>query len=42
VNERALKALVRAAIEYNRNNLKKNASKAAPAKAPTRAKAARK
>ena len=42
VPERALKALVRAAIDYNRANLKKNASKAAPAKAPARAKAARK
>jgi hypothetical protein len=42
VNERALKALVRAAIDYNRANLKKNASKATRAKAPNRAKAARK
>ena len=33
VNERALKALVRAAIDFNRTNLKKNAPKAAPAKA---------
>jgi len=34
VNERALKALVRAAIEYNQTNLKKNVGKAAKAKAP--------
>ena len=33
VNERALKALVRAAIDYNQTNLKKNASKAPRAKA---------
>jgi hypothetical protein len=39
VNERALKALVRAAIDYNQTNLKKNAPKATTAKAPTRAKA---
>jgi hypothetical protein len=36
VNERALKALVRAAIEYNKANLKKNAPKAAKAKPPAR------
>jgi hypothetical protein len=36
VNERALKALVRAAIEYNKTNLKKNAPKAAKAKPPAR------
>jgi hypothetical protein len=40
VNERALKALVRAAIVYNQTNLKKNVSRAGKAKAPTRAKAA--
>jgi len=40
VNERALKALVRAAIDYNQTSLKKNAPKATAAKAPTRAKAA--
>jgi hypothetical protein len=40
VNERALKALVREAIEYNRTNLKKNTSKPAAKKAPARAKAA--
>jgi hypothetical protein len=39
VNERALKALVREAIEYNRTNLKKNTSKPAAKKAPARAKA---
>jgi hypothetical protein len=39
VNERALKVLVRAAIDYNQTNLKKNASKAPKAKAPTRTKA---
>lgn len=33
VNERALKALVRAAIAYNQTNLKKNAPKATAAKA---------
>ncbi len=33
VNERALKALVRAAIDYNQTNLKKNAPKAAAPKA---------
>jgi len=33
VNERALKDLVRAAIDYNRSKLKKNAPKAARAKA---------
>jgi hypothetical protein len=38
VNERALKELVRAAIDYNRANLKKNVSKGAKAKAPTRPK----
>jgi hypothetical protein len=41
VNERALKALVRAAIDYNQTNLKKNASKATGAKAPTRVKTTR-
>jgi hypothetical protein len=40
VNERALKALVRAAIDYNQTSLKKNAPKSTTAKAPTRAKAA--
>jgi hypothetical protein len=35
VNERALKALVRAAIAYNQTNLKKNAPKATKAKAAT-------
>jgi hypothetical protein len=40
VNERALKALVRAAIDYNQTSLKKNAPKATAAKAPIRAKAA--
>jgi hypothetical protein len=40
VNERALKALVRAAIDYNQTSLKKNAPKSTVAKAPTRAKAA--
>jgi hypothetical protein len=35
VNERALKALVRAAIDYNQTNLKKNAPKAAKAKTAT-------
>ncbi|MGB8265926.1 MAG: DUF1801 domain-containing protein [Candidatus Velthaea sp.] len=40
VNERALKALVRAAMVYNQTNLKKNVSRAGKAKAPTRAKAA--
>jgi hypothetical protein len=40
VNERALKALVRAAIDYNQTSLKKNAPKPAAAKAPARAKAA--
>jgi hypothetical protein len=39
VNERALKALVRAAIDYNQTSLKKNAPKSTTAKAPTRAKA---
>jgi len=38
VNERALKALVRAAIAFNRTNLKKNAPKATQAKAPARKK----
>ena len=38
VNERALKALVRAAIAFNRTNLKKNAPKATPVKAATRKK----
>jgi hypothetical protein len=33
LNERALKNLVRAAIDYNRTKLKKNAPKKAPAKA---------
>src|SRR5271168_1619941 len=33
INERALKNLVRAAIEYNRTKLKKNAPAGAPAKA---------
>lgn len=40
INERALKALVRAAIEYNQANLKKNQKKtpaAAPKKAPAAA-----
>jgi hypothetical protein len=40
VNERALKALVRAAIDFNQTNLKKNAPKATAAKAPARTKAA--
>jgi len=35
VNERALKALVRAAIAYNQTSLKKNAPKATKAKAAT-------
>jgi len=39
VNERALKALVRAAIDYNQTSLKKNVPKATTAKAPPRAKA---
>jgi hypothetical protein len=39
INERALKTLVRAAIDYNRTKLKKNAPKKAPAGA--RAKAGR-
>jgi hypothetical protein len=39
VNERALKALVRAAIAFNRANLKKNATKAAPKAKTTKAKA---
>ena len=38
VNERALKTLVRAAIAFNRTNLKKNAPKAARAKAPVKKK----
>jgi hypothetical protein len=38
VNERALKALVRAAIAFNRTNLKKNAPKATQAKAPAKKK----
>ena len=40
VNARALKALVRAAIDYNQTSLKKNAPKSTTAKAPIRAKAA--
>jgi hypothetical protein len=36
VNEPALKALVRAAIEYNQTHLKKNVAKAPKAKAPAR------
>lgn len=39
VNERALKALVRAAIAFNRTNLKKNAPKAATAKPAAKKKA---
>jgi len=39
VNERALKDLVRAAIEYNRSKLKKNAPARARAKAPKSKKA---
>jgi hypothetical protein len=40
INERALKNLVRSAIEYNQTHLKKNAPKPARAKAPaSRAKA---
>jgi hypothetical protein len=42
VNERALKALVRAAIDYNQTNLKKNASKTGAARTPARAKTTRK
>ncbi|MFM0340558.1 DUF1801 domain-containing protein [Paraburkholderia fungorum] len=39
INERALKNLVRAAIEYNHANLKKNAPARTPAKAPASKKA---
>ncbi|MGA2394559.1 MAG: DUF1801 domain-containing protein [Candidatus Lustribacter sp.] len=39
VNERALKALVRAAIAFNRTNLKKNTPKATSAAKATKAKA---
>jgi hypothetical protein len=42
VNVRALKALVRAAIDFNRTNLKKNIAKAPKAIAPARAKKAAK
>ena len=38
VNERALKALVRAAIDYNQTSLKKNAPKATKAKAAPKSK----
>jgi hypothetical protein len=38
VNERALKALVRAAIDYNQTSLKKNASKSTKAKAAPKSK----
>ena len=39
VNERALKNLVRAAIDYNQSKLKKKAPAGTPAKAPKRKKA---
>jgi hypothetical protein len=39
VNERALKNLVRAAIDYNQSKLKKKAPASMPAKAPKRKKA---
>jgi len=42
VNEKALQALVRAAIAYNKTHLKKNAPKAVKATAPAKAKATRK